>query len=193
MDATIYALPMPIDICNIIISYINDIEQVHIGDTLLKYKYNDKLYDCYNELTMYIANDIIYTVTVYDGGFGLCIKNTYTGNHINMARSNKIFAIKYSNGLVCEYADNITIYDISNKSNLKIRCVKKFITPYVILLYADSQYIITKNLRSPGMDIYDTNFNLIKTIATDHTVFKIALINNILSYSMDTDWFTIEL
>ena len=191
MDAIIYSvLPMPIPICNLIITYTNCIEQIYTTDGL-QYKYNNKLYTCDNRRTICIINNTLYIIKrdIYNE-YLLRINNRYT-----YLFPIKCFAIKYSNGLVCEHYDNIAIYDVSliNDSFVLIeRCPKLSINgSKILLLYADNQYIITRNIEPCGLNIYDSNLNLIKTIATEDRVDCVIIYKNKLSYCIDYKRFPI--
>lgn len=182
LDTILYnMLPMPIDICNIIITYANDVEQVYTITTGIRYKYNDKLYDYSNTQTACIINNTLCSIKIDIFDKYLLHINDIIRYRFNIA----CYVIKYSNGLVCEHNDCITIYNIKLTTDslvLTERCSRRFLTTRSILLYADYRYIITKNIESYGLSIYDSNLLPIKTIITVSPVCYVAMLNNKLYY-----------
>jgi hypothetical protein len=178
---------MPIDICNIIISYINEVEQIY--DNGLKYRYNDISYGCYDERIICMINSTLHAVRICNTG--VCVANVSTGKYAILPLAYVIFRIKYSNALVCEDTNGITIYDITNTKAKKINSIK--LLPFCALLYADTNYIITDAADVIGIDIYNSDLEPIKTIATDCEVSMVALVDDVLSYCVNSEWFPIEL
>ena len=194
LELIIYnSLSMPIDLCNIITSYYVD----HII----------KVIDCYNKV-FYKCKDmkvrsLSTIIGLYD--YKPCIYDmTYASQYVFIydiltSRCLKVLnfkeavhSIEYSNGLVCQHFDTISKYKIDQEP-----IMQSSITACSILHrleYADCNYIII--MRSlEFLDIYSTNLKLIHSIKCPdkHTVSRVAMINNALSYSAFGKWHLIKL
>ena len=194
LDQLVYELPIPIDICNIILSYKTQSRQKsdHRHGRSLYYECENVIVNCDSRnIVICVIDNIIYNFRVYQYGSqihvyrdNLCIKilDMYLG----------IFTIKYSTGLICEYEGLVVLYDVTITANDIILTERHRITnnsEFVTLLYADTNYIIINNDEvevnyRPGMTIYNNNFELIKYIPTDNMVKCVAYYKNILSYCM---------
>lgn len=175
------------DICNIIANYsVECIMQIWIDDKV-QYKYNNELYsvNCGDD-ALGIVNGIvckftIFTVNHMQSLFVSTISYNWLVNcKIHMPDNYRIYNIKYSNGLVCEYSNKIVIYDvvIGNTTILTERCNLR--TPNT-LLYAD-QYIYLRDKYDECIVIYDTNLVKLTSIKTNDYVRYVALVDNVLSY-----------
>jgi hypothetical protein len=195
MDTAIYTLSMPIDVCNIIISYAMPIiKQAYVNNSLA-YICNDKTHNYNTNYTIGIINNNVYSLSI----------NGRASDVIDIAEAktqmvvpDRIYIIKYANGLICEHYETITIYDVLVANNIftvTARCSRKFSTKGLLLLYADSNYIIIKidNMVSSGITIYNNNLEHCKTILTTHPVSYVALVDDVLSYCMIIgQWYVIK-
>lgn len=199
LDSIVYSiLPMPIDICNIILSYKTQAKQIsdHPHGMSLYYKCEDILIECSGrDVAVCIINNDVYIFRVYGHNNLLhvfyndvCIKT------FNMPLD--IYTIKYSTYLVCEYEGLIVLYDVTTTNDDIILTELHRITnisDFVTLLYTDTNYIIINNAYleqtdSPtGLTIYNNNFELIKYISTISTVRCVAYYDSVLSYSVVGD------
>ena len=189
------SLLMPIDICNIILSYAKfTVKQVY-KHGLLRNECDNILYECHDTRTIGIINYDMYHIKIdSDNANKINIYNDLTQTTIYL--SAKAYAIKYSDKLVCEHYDHITIYDINVIDGAAIiQCTKNFNTRNILLLYVDDNIIITRfDYRDVhGMHIYNYNFDLCKEIHTNHRIEYVSLDNDILSYSMLGQYYPIEL
>ena len=184
MNFVVYnSISMPIEICNIITSYANCIEQVY--NNHLYYKYNDQLIECHNNITLGIINNTIYTFTACDDTIEISQYNSDYIYTINFDDS--IYALKYSNNLVVDHMNEIAIYSISIDTNVSFVQLYKIPTNGY-LLYADSQYIITTSEHMYGFIIYNTELKPIHHVLNNGMrIYTIAIVNDILSYNMLDD------
>lgn len=191
LELTVYdALAMPINVCDIILSYKT--RAIQISNI-----YNDIYYECDNvltkctcrDVTIGIIDNIIYYFRTHQYNRFLYV---YCNNECIkvLEMYNDIYTIKYSNGLLCEYAGAIIIYDVIIDRGVQLieRNRLEYKSDFVTLLYADANYIIKNNdyiehNNLPlGLTIYDSNFKLIHHITSNEPIQSVAMVNNVLSY-----------
>jgi hypothetical protein len=187
MNTTIYSiLPLPTDVCNIIISYTTPlIKQVYTNG--IYYEYEGKRLECTNRQRVICCIDnIVYDISVDDYN-KLTITNDTTRDTIaTIYLPNKVFAIKYSTMLICEYEFRRALYDVViNGPNTYLRQRISHLTKTSIstIQYANSQYIITAGYSV--LTIYNDKFSLLNHIEGCYNIDQnngVALVNDILSY-----------
>jgi hypothetical protein len=183
---------LPTDICNIIAHYATDcIMQVYV-DKKIYYKYNNKLYFVMcGDTTLGVVYGVVYKFTAkminHIQMLSVSIADSsLLDDYIRLPNDDRIYHIKYSNGLICEYLNKIVIYNTtisdSNTVVLKERCSLSIDNS---LLYADDQYIIVHDRHNIGITIYDTNLIKFAFIKTSDYVRYVALVDDVLSYYTD--------
>jgi hypothetical protein len=178
------SLPMPIDICNIIISYATEYIKQELIDSTIYYKYNTILVLRQDTITIGIVNNIPCKFAHYNTS--VILINLITNEIIRIFNTCiEILQMGYSNGLVCFTTDSCTIYTVDRY--LTLRASMKIEPDYNRLVYVDNSYIIIKTRGKERLNIYDTNLKLLHTIITHNIVFGIALVNNVLSYNTTSD------
>ena len=184
-------LPMPTDICNIIASYTNCIEQVYCNG--LYYKYDNILIKCTQYNTVAKINNILYKLEANSTHEVKIYK--YNNIYINtISFDDDVFCVKYNGNLICEYVDRISIYDLQitgNKFSIKqIHTVES----HSKLMYADYNYIVTRIATGRGicyLYIRDNQLQWLKRIDMLYTVRAVAIVDNVLSYKCNNQWFEI--
>jgi hypothetical protein len=145
---------------------------------------------------MCVINNCIYSINV-DGNDTANVIFTSSTTQTNVCLGKKTYVLKYFNGLICEHYNAITIYDVNTNGTIttSIRCTKQFDSQFMLLLYVDSKYIITRliDYGMRGMVIYNHNLKIHKKIYTSSSVKYVALYNGILSYCKDKKWLAIKL
>jgi hypothetical protein len=90
-----------------------------------------------------------------------------------------LYDIFVTDKLYVEDLKQISIYEFLPDFSLQLMCVHK--TP-CRLKYVDDRYIITGSHAQKTIYIYDTNFNLLKTITLDQNPYIICQVNKIVLY-----------
>ena len=185
-------LSLPTDLCNIITSYANErVRKILAGDVIY-YKYEDKLIQ-YQNNAVGIINNTTYIFNISYCQLYISISDI-DGKSLSVIRlKNHALHIGYSNGLVCQYDDDLFIYDVVNQE-LKPRIHTKLDSCGFILEYADDNYIIISYaLFSKYLQIYDTNLKLLSQIIPVGAVMNVALVDGVLSYYASNKWYPIKL
>lgn len=182
-------LPLPTDICNIVVSYANCIEQVYYD--MMYYKYNDVLTECHSNITLGIINNTTYIFTANDKTIDIIRYDYSRVNTVDF--EDNIYCLKFCNNLVVDHMFDIAIYSILiNDRGVSITQLYKIPTNGY-LLYADNRCIITTDYHTYGLIIYDTKLKPIHHILNNgKRIYSVALVNDVLSYNMlDNGWFEI--